>query len=466
MINLKNNSFNNNIDNSTNNTAKKNSNNLNSLVTSICYIAVGGVVYKALEYIYYKTFIYKIETKRSKYFELLKCSLYNNKICIESNEYSLVTNVEYNKFIKAFKDFPIVKAWYIANINKVNFNTNNFLNLKINKPSTSILEYTCNTPIIKSNYLSNLTGLNVYIKLENLLPYTSKDRITKNIIFQAVLRGDITKNTTLYEGSSGSTCYSVAMIGNILGLKSKLVIPDDLSEEKLNLLKSTGAELIITKQCPYSNFNDNYIRLAKKLASNDKNGFLVNQFENEDNFKVHFYDTSEEILNFFYLDNYKYNINKLDAFVSGAGTGGTIAGISNRLKQFDSNIKVYLADVTGSGLYSYVKNNVVFTQEESEANRKKYRYYTKIEGIGINFLTSNFKRAIIDDAVKITDDEAIDIAKKVYINDGLFAGGSSGVNFAAIVKLKDSLPRGSNVLTIMYDSGYKYLKKLYSNEVK
>lgn len=356
------------------------------------------------------------------------------------------SNLDENFKVKYQSKFDEYSTYLINSFNDIN----NY-GLKSN-----IFEFMKNTPLIKLNYLSNKTGHNIYAKCEHQLPFTSKDRMIKNIFLKAIKEGNIKENTVIYEGSSGSTCYSVAMISNLLGLKCKLVIPDDISEEKLSLLKTTKAELIVTKQCPFSNFKDNYVRLAKKLAKEDSDGFFIDQFENTNNFEIHYEETAPEI-----IKQCKENGININAFFSGAGTGGTIAGISKKLKEEDFNIKVVLSDVTGSGLYSFVKNKVIFTREETEANRQKYRYYTNIEGIGINFLTKNFNKAIIDDAIKIEDQEAIDIAKEVYLNDGLFVGGSTAVNFSAILKYSDKLPKNSNIITVIYDSGLKYTNKLY-----
>ena len=168
------------------------------------------------------------------------------------------------------------------------------------------------------------------------------------------------------------------------------------------LLKTTGCELIVTKQCPFSNFKNNYIRLAKKLARNE-GGFFVDQFFNTLNYKTHYQETGPEIYN-----DLKGNI---DCFVCSAGksinylgTGGTIAGISKYLKEKDQNIKIYAADIVGSGIHSFVKNGVMFTKEETEAMRKKYRYYSVIEGIGVNFVTDNLEQAVIDSSFKISDE--------------------------------------------------------------
>lgn len=409
-------------------------------------------------------FLYKLAIKR-----IIK-SIYR-KEC-ESNEFK--RNYEYKNMLNLFSETDFNKSFREKNLGdkmfsiencKMLFETMNNIensNKSIRENAVkkeflnSIFNLMRNTPLIKLNYLSEITGNNVYAKCEHLLPFTSKDRMIKNIFYNAIKENKIKFDSVIYEGSSGSTCYSVAMIANLLGLKCKLVIPDDLSQEKLGLLKTTNAELVVTKQCPFSNFKDNYVRLAKKLSLEDPKGFFIDQFENENNWKIHYYETGPEIIN----DCISNKIN-IDLFVSGAGTGGTITGISKYFKRYNNKIKVVLSDVTGSGLYSYVKNKVIFTQEETEANRKKYRYYTSIEGIGVNFLTNNFKNAEIDDAVKIEDSEAIEIAKQVYLKDGVYVGGSTAVNFSAIVKYSKYLPKGSNILTVIYDSGLKYTNKLY-----
>jgi cysteine synthase A len=226
----------------------------------------------------------------------------------------------------------------------------------------------------------------------------------------------------------------------------------------MKLLEATNAEIIITKQCPFSNFKENYVRLAKKLALNDPNGFYVDQFFNTINYLTHYKETGKEIWQ---------NLNgNIDVFVSGAGTGGTIGGISKFLKEKNPNIKVYLADIKGSGLHSYVKDKVMFTKEETEAMRKKYRYYSVIEGIGINFLTDNFINAVIDDSFQITDEEAIFMANYIYEKDGIFVGGSSAVNLCAILKASKSIGKGKTIITVFFDSGFKYISKLFGNKVK
>jgi cysteine synthase A len=236
-----------------------------------------------------------------------------------------------------------------------------------------------------------------------------------------------------------------------------LVVPDDVSDEKMRLLETTGAEIIITKQCPFSNFKENYVRLAKKLALSDPNGFYVDQFFNTVNYKTHYQETGPEIWN-----DLK---GKIDCFISSSGTGGTIGGVSTFLKEKNPNIKVFLADIKGSGLESYVKNGVMFTKEETEAMRKRYRYYSVIEGIGINFLTDNFIPAQIDDSFKINDEEAIFMANYIYQQDGIFIGGSSAVNLCAALKASKILGKGKNIVVVFYDSGLKYTSKLFNKEI-
>ncbi len=267
----------------------------------------------------------------------------------------------------------------------------------------------------------------------------------------------INKDTTIYEGSSGSTAYSVAAISRLLGYKCKIVVPDDVSEEKMRLLQTTGCDIIITKQCPFSNFKDNYVRLAKKLALNDQNGFYIDQFFNTVNYSTHYKETGSEIYN-------QLNGN-VDVFICSAGTGGTIGGVSKYLKEKNPKTKIFLADIAGSGLHSYVKNKVMFTKEETEAMRKKYRYYSVIEGIGINFLTDNFIQANINDSFKISDEEAIFMANYIYEKDGIFVGGSSAVNLCAVVKASKKIEKGKNIVTVLFDSGLKYTSKLFNKDV-
>lgn len=234
-------------------------------------------------------------------------------------------------------------------------------------------------------------------------------------------------------------------------------MPDDVSDEKMRLLETTGCEIIITKQSPFSNFKDNFVRLAKKMALNDPKGYYVDQFFNTINYKTHFEETGPEIWE---------DLNgEIDAFVASAGTGGTIGGISQFLKSKNKNIKVYLGDVAGSGLYSFVKNKVMFTKEETEAMRKKYRYYSLIEGIGINFVTDNFIKSMIDNSYKISDEEAIFMANYVYQKDGIFIGGSSAVNLCAAIKASKELGKGKTIVTMLYDSGLKYTSKLFNKEI-
>jgi len=197
--------------------------------------------------------------------------------------------------------------------------------------------------------------------------------------------------------------------------------------------------------------------LAKKLSKNDPKGFFVNQFYNTINYKTHYYETGPEIE--------KQIKGKIDAFVCSAGTGGTIAGISRYLKEKNPNTKVILADISGSGLQTYIKHGVLFAKEETESLRKKYRYYSVIEGIGINFLTDNFNKSFIDDSFLVSDQEAIFMARYLYEKEGIFVGGSSAVNLCAVIKAAKVLGKGKNIVTILFDSGMKYASKIYGKDI-
>ena len=340
---------------------------------------------------------------------------------------NIFENLKYNEYYILFNNLPlfltsILGIYFICNKffsyffkNNNNNNQKNINNniISLSFPISNILNLMNNTPLIYIKSLSQLTGYNIYAKCEYLLPFTSKDRVIKNIIFQAEKNGKLTKNSVIYEGSSGSTGYSVANISRLFGYKCVIVIPDDCSNEKINLLKTTGCKLIITKQCPFSNFKDNYIRLAKKLSNQDENGFYIDQFFNPINYITHYNETGPEIYN---------QLNgKIDCFVSAGGTGGTIKGISKYLKEKNPNCLCVLADINGSGMY----------------------------------------------------DEAIFMGKYILDNEGLFIGGSSAVNFVTIYKMfldKENnkiknIKKNSNIVTVIYDNGIKYLDKLYDEEI-
>ncbi|KAJ3309717.1 Cysteine synthase 2 [Boothiomyces sp. JEL0838] len=323
-----------------------------------------------------------------------------------------------------------------------------------------------NTPLIKINSLSRATGCTILAKAEFMnVGGSSKDRVALAVIEDAERKGLIKPNTgsTIFEGTVGSTGISLAIISRAKGYKCHIVMPDDVAQEKSNLLLMLGATVEKVKPCSIVDPN-HFVNLARKRAeemnssNSDAHGLFCNQFENLVNFDIHYRTTGPEI--------YKQTGGKIDAFVMGAGTGGTIGGVSAYLKSKLKNIKVILADPQGSGLYNKIRYNLMYTSHEAEGTRKRHQIDTIVEGVGINRLTANFAKAIeyIDDAVKVTDEEAVGMSRYLVNNDGLFVGSSSSVNCVAAVKLARKLGPGHTIVTLLCDSGSRHLTKFWSDE--
>lgn len=197
---------------------------------------------------------------------------------------------------------------------------------------------------------------------------------------------------------------------------------------------------------------------ARNLAK-ELNGVFVNQFENEANYKAHFESTGPEI-----YQQIKARGLNLDAFVMSSGTGGTIAGVSNYLKSRDSKIRVILADPHGSSLHMKVKFGVCYTPQQAERTVRKHRYDSIVEGVGLDRLTKNFNKAVIDDSYQACDQEIVDMAHWLLNNEGIFVGSSSALNVAVAVKAARALPQASTVVTVICDSGQRHLSRLWSQD--
>jgi cysteine synthase A len=233
---------------------------------------------------------------------------------------------------------------------------------------------------------------------------------------------------TIYEGTVGSTGISLATLCRARGYKAHICMPSDVAIEKSDLLLKLGAEVEKVRPAPIIDTNQ-FVNLARTRAaehtadlSKPGRGIFADQFENEANWRAHFEGTGPEI--------YQQCGGKLDAFVSGAGTGGTLSGISLHLKGLLPALKIVLADPQGSGLYNKVKFGVMFSPTEKEGTRRRHQIDTLVEGIGINRLTRNFEagRELVDDAIRITDEEAMGMARWLVERDGIFVGSSSAVN--------------------------------------
>lgn len=337
-------------------------------------------------------------------------------------------------------------------------------------PKNGVEELIGNTPMVLIRSLSRATGTQIYAKLELANPAGSaKDRIALSIINTAEKQGLLTRGQKdfVFEGTSGSTGISIAAICNSLGYRAHISLPDDTSPEKLSLLESLGAE--VNKVKPASIVDPNQYVNASKKACDELNqnetaevkGVFADQFENEANWKVHYKTTGPEI--------YKQMSGDIDGFIAGCGTGGTISGVSQYLKEkLGKKVRVVLADPQGSGFFNRIKFGVMYDRVEKEGSRRRHQVDTIIEGIGLNRITKNFHHgeSNIDDAIRVTDDQAVKMAKYLSVNDGLFFGSSTAVNAVAAIKLASQLGPQSRIVIIACDSGSRHLSKFWKEALK
>ncbi|KAJ3011957.1 hypothetical protein HKX48_006550 [Thoreauomyces humboldtii] len=327
-----------------------------------------------------------------------------------------------------------------------------------------------NTPLFRINSLSEETGCEILAKAEFLnVGASPKDRVALAMIDEAERKGLIVphRGDTLFEGTVGSTGISLAVISRARGYLSHIIMPDDQAQEKYALLSKLGAT--VEKVRPVSIVDPNhYVNLARRRAV-DMNreagddpsrprGFFCDQFENLANFDAHFTTTGPEVL--------RQTGGVLHAVVLGAGTGGTLAGMARYLKPRVPGLLTVLADPTGSGLYHKVKHGVLYSPTEAEGTRRRHQVDSVVEGVGINRLTKNFSTGldVIDEAVRVTDREAVEMSRWLVRSDGLFVGSSSAVNCVAAVRVARQLGPGHTIVTMICDHGTRHLTKFWSDE--
>lgn len=302
-----------------------------------------------------------------------------------------------------------------------------------------------NTPLIRLNSVSDETGCEILGKAEFLNPGGSvKDRAALYIVEQAEAEGLLKPGGTVVEGTAGNTGIGLAHICNAKGYKCLIVIPDTQSQEKIDLLRTLGAEVRTVPAVPYKDPN-NYVRLSGRLAAEMENAVWANQFDNLANRLAHYRSTGPEI--------WDQTEGKVDGWVAATGTGGTYAGVALYLKEQNPVVRCVVADPMGSGLYSYVKTGQISIEGNSIT-----------EGIGNSRITANMENVPIDDAIQITDSEALDVVFKLLRRDGLFVGGSVGINVAAAVQLARQLGPGKTIVTILCDGGARYQSRLFNPE--
>lgn len=304
-----------------------------------------------------------------------------------------------------------------------------------------------NTPLIEVGSLSNATGCRILLKCEHMNPGGSvKDRPALNIIEKYEREGKLGGpggGTTIVEGTGGNTGVGMALVAASKGYKAIFTMPSNIANEKVETMRTLGAEAIV---CPVVPFSDerHYYHVARKLAESTPGAVWGNQFEGLANMEAHYKGTGPEI--------WEQAGGRVDAFVAAAGTGGTIAGCSTFLREVNPSLRVFLIDPPGSSLAGYVETGLMGPAPGS----------TITEGIGIGRLTANFASARVDAALRGTDQEAVDMAYYLLRREGLFVGPSAALNVVGAVKAARALGPGHTVVAVLCDGGARYGSKLYN----
>ncbi|MCA0273125.1 MAG: cysteine synthase A [Proteobacteria bacterium] len=303
-----------------------------------------------------------------------------------------------------------------------------------------------NTPLIRLRKASEMTGCEILGKAEFLNPGQSvKDRAALYIIRDAEAKGLLRPGGTIVEGTAGNTGIGLALVGSSLGYKTVIVIPETQSQEKKDMIRLAGAELVQVPAAPYSNSN-NYIRysgrLAEKIAQTEPNGAIwANQFDNVANRQAHVETTGPEI--------WAQTQGKIDGFICAVGSGGTLGGVAMALQP--KGVKIGLADPDGAALYSY------YTTGQLKAEGSSIT-----EGIGQGRITANLEGLRPDMAYRIPDSEALPIVFDLVREEGLCLGGSSGINVAGAIRMAQEMGPGHTIVTVLCDYGNRYQSKLFN----
>jgi cysteine synthase A len=312
-----------------------------------------------------------------------------------------------------------------------------------------IIEAIGHTPLIKLKRASEATGCTILGKAEFMNPGGSvKDRAGRQMILQAEKRGELRPGGLVVESTAGNTGIGLALVANARGYRTIIVIPQTQSEEKKDMLRLCGAELVQVPALPFSNPN-NYQhigrRLAGQLKKTEKNGCIfADQWNNLDNSKAHYTSTAPEI--------WDDTGGKIDGFVCAVGSGGTLAGVSRYLKEKNKDIVIAVADPRGAAMYHLFKDGEAKSTEGGSIT----------EGIGLGRVTAIVKQMIVDKAYLIPDEEALPLLFDLVEHEGLCLGGSSGINVAGAIRLAKELGPGHTIVTVLCDSGARYQSKLFN----
>lgn len=310
----------------------------------------------------------------------------------------------------------------------------------------SILETVGNTPLIKLNRVTKDIKATVLAKVEFFNPAGSvKDRIAFSIIEAAEKDGTLKPGGTIVEATSGNTGAGLALVAALKGYKAVFTMPDKMSAEKVRVLKAYGADVIVTPTAVPPNSPESYYEVAKKVVRDTPNAILANQYFNPENPLTHYRSTGPEI--------WKQTDGKIDTFVAGVGTGGTISGTGKFLKEKNRNIKVIGADPVGSIIKEYF-----YTKKMIEATPYK------MEGVGEDIIPGTLDFQYIDEVIDANDKDSFIMARRMSREEGIFIGGSGGLAVVVALKVAKDLPEDKMVVVLLPDSGERYLSKIYSDE--
>lgn len=300
-----------------------------------------------------------------------------------------------------------------------------------------------NTPLIEILSLSKATGRRILGKAEHMNPGGSvKDRAAKWMVEAAEREGKLGSGIVV-EGTAGNTGIGLALVCRARGYRCVIVMPNNQSDEKVSLLRALGAEVELTAPAPFSDQNNYYHRA--RVRAEELGAFWANQFENPANARAHFESTGPEL--------WRQTDGRIDGFVCSAGTGGTIGGVSSFLKSKDPKVQCWVVDCAGSSLYAHVTAGTLDAEGSSF-----------LEGIGIRRITANFAQAKLDGAFRGSDAEATEMVHWLLRKDGLFVGGSAGLNCVGAVQLARKLPKGSTVVTVLCDTAARSQSRLFNDE--
>jgi cystathionine beta-synthase len=312
----------------------------------------------------------------------------------------------------------------------------------------TILDTIGNTPLVRLQHLSPKDYVTILVKCEFMNPGSSiKDRIVYHILKDAQQKGLLKPGGTIIEATSGNTGAAAAMIAATEGYKVILTMPDKVSKEKQDALRAFGAQVVVTPTAASLDSPDHYVNTAKRIAQETPNSFRIDQYDNPKNPEAHYLSTAPEI--------WQQTNGNIDIFIAAGSTGGTISGIGRYLKEKNPQIKTVMPDPVGSIYYEYFKTGKVPTSEGCTY---------LVEGVGEDHITKAIDFSVIDDVMQFSDKDAFLTARRLAREEGILAGGTSGANVWAALKIAETLTKPTTIVAILPDGGNKYLSKMYNDE--